>query len=330
MSSDQPEPTATETPAGDSGGAVGDRPRSSPATTDSARSDSAGLRREAAGAEERGVAACLRDDRALSYALGFVVVFSVAVAGTLALFVAGVDLLSDVDRDGAIAAGEANVDVVHSEIGDMVAQGDERRTFQFELVDAQLRVTDSEVIEMRVESDDVALDGVEYATRALRYAVPPHDTTFVYALGHLYRVDERGDGSARSEQPPLFEVSDRQTRLVVPVLTGSTPGGPTEIGVTGTGERDLVALQSGSRASLTRTGTGGTNASAAGVGSIAGTLTVEGVAHPSVWVTALETTGFDDVQVGAEGTTVTGTFESDRLTLQRADIAFALGGEASR
>ena len=292
MSSTQPEPPTTDPPPGNSG------------VTDS-----------------------LRDERAVSYALGFVVVFSVAVAGTLALFVAGVDLLSDVDRDGAIAAGEANVDVVHSEVSDMVAQGDERRELQLELVDTQVRLTDSQAVQLRLESDDAALGGVEYGTRALHYEIPPHDTTFVYALGHVYRVDERGDGSALSEQPPVFDVSDRQTRLVVPVLTGSTAGGPSEVGVTGTGERELVALQSGSRGSLTRTGTGGANASAAGVDTISGTLTVAGVTHPSVWVTALETTGFDDVQVGAEGTTVTGAFESDRLTLQRADIAFALGGD---
>lgn len=294
MSSTQPDPPTTDAPSGDSG-----------------------------------VTDCRRDERAVSYALGFVVVFSVAVAGTLALFVAGVDLLSDVDRDGAIAAGEANVDVVHSEISDMVAQGDKRRALQLELVDTQVRLTDSQAVQLRLESDDVALGGVEYGTRALHYEIPSHDTTFVYALGHVYRVDQRGDGSALSEQPPVFDVSDRQTRLVVPVLTGSTAGGPSEVGVTGTGERELVALRSGSRGSLTRTGTGGANASAAGVDTISGTLTIGGVTHPSVWVTALETTGFDDVQVGTEGTTVTGAFESDRLTLQQADIAFALGGEPS-
>lgn len=294
MSSNRAEQTATDTPTGDSGAAV-----------------------------------CLHDRRAVSYALGFVVVFSVAVAGTLALFVAGVDLLSDVDRDGAVAAGESNVDVVHSEVSDMVAQGDERRELRLELVDTQVRLTDSEAVRLRVESDNAALGDIEYGTRALHYEIPPHDTTFVYALGHVYRVDERGDGSALSEQPPVFEVSNQQTRLVVPVLTGSTAGGPSEVGVTGTGERELVALQSGSRASLTRTGTAGANASAAGVDSISGTLTIEGLAHPSVWVTALETTGFDDVQAGAQGTTVTGVFESDRLTVQLADIAFALGGETA-
>jgi hypothetical protein len=319
MSADPPAPTPTDARTGDSGA------DGRPATTGD-RAGSVGRCRGDPGTRASGVA----DGRAVSYALGFVVVFSVVLAGTLALFVTGVDLLSDVDRDGAVAAGEANVDVIHSELGDMVTQGDKRRGFHLELVDTQVRVTNSEAVRLRIESDDPTLSGITYGTRALRYEVPPHDTTFVYALGHVYRVDNRGDGSARSEQPPVFEVSDRQTRLVVPVLTGSTADSPDEVGVTGTGERAFVALQTGSRASLTRTGTAGDNASGSSVDSISGTLTVEAVTHPSVWVTALETTGFDDIQVGPEGATVTGAFESDRLTVRRADIALALGGEAAQ
>ncbi len=256
--------------------------------------------------------------RGISYALGFVVVFSVVVAGTLALFVAGVDLLSDVDRDGAVVAGEENTAVVHAEVGDMVTQGNERRRMQLELVDAQIRLTGGEAVELRVETD-ITFNSTDQ-TRALRYELPDHDATFVYALGHLYRVDERSDGGALSERPPPFEVSDRQTRLVVPVLTGPTPGSPTGIGVSGTGERELVALRSGSPASFTRTGTGEGD-------DISGTVTVDGTDHPSVWVTALETTGFENVTVTETG--VRGRFESDQLTVQRADIAFALGGEGS-
>ena len=260
--------------------------------------------------------------RGVSYALGFVVVFSLVVAGTLALFVAGVDLLSDVDRDGAVAAGEENTAVVHAEVGDMATQGDERRRMPLELVDAQIRLTDTETVELRVETGGVF--SVTYRTRALRYELPDHDVTFVYALGHLYRVDERGDGRALSERPPPFEVSGRQTRLVVPVLTGPAAGSPTGIGVSGTGERDLVALRSGSPASLTRTGTGG-NGSTAGVGTIPGRVSISNTDHPSVWVTALEATGFGNVTRTETG--VRGRFESDRLTVKQADIALALGGE---
>jgi len=192
---------------------------------------------------------------------------------------------------------------------------------QLELVDARLRFTD-DVVTLRVETDDVDLGGdIEYDTRALLYEIPPHETTFVYALGHVYRVDERGDGTALSEKPPVFEVSDRQTRLVVPVLTGPTADSPTQIGVSGTGERELVALRSGTSTSFTRTGTGGV-----GVDTIAGTVTVEGTDHPDAWRTALETTGFESIETTAGGRAVTGQFESDRLTVERTGIAFTLGG----
>jgi len=271
---------------------------------------------------DAGTGAGIDASRGVSYALGFVVVFSMVVAGTLALFVTGVDLLSDVDRGGAVTAGEENTAVVHAEVGDMAAQGDERRRMTLELVDTQIRLTDDTAAELRIETDGGFT--ATYQTRALRYELPGEAVTFVYALGHLYRVDERGDGSALSERPPPFEVSGRQTRLVVPVLTGPTAGSPTGIGVSGTGERDLVALRSGSPASLTRTGTGG-NGSTAGVGTIPGQVSISNTDHPSVWVTALEATGFGNVTRTETG--VRGRFESDRLTVKQADIALALGGE---
>lgn len=271
---------------------------------------------------DAGAGAGIDASRGVSYALGFVVVFSMVVAGTLALFVTGVDLLSDVDRGGAVAAGEENTAVVHAEVGDMAAQGDERRRMTLELVDTQIRLTDDTAAELRIETDSGFT--ATYQTRALRYELPGEAVTFVYALGHLYRVDERGDGSALSERPPPFEVSGRQTRLVVPVLTGPTAGSPTGIGVSGTGERDLVALRSGSPASLTRTGTSG-NGSTAGVGTIPGQVSISNTDHPSVWVTALEATGFGNVTRTETG--VRGRFESDRLTVKQADIALALGGE---
>lgn len=261
--------------------------------------------------------------RAVSYALGFVVVFSVAVAGTLALFVVGLDLLSEADRDETVVAAEENLEVVYSEVGEMVTQGDERRELRLELADAQVGFAGSDTVRLRVESGNAALDSVVYETRTLRYEIVPKEVTFVYALGHVYRIGE--SGGAVSERAPVFEVSEGQTRLVVPVLTGPTADSPTTVGVSGTGERALVALRSGLPRSLTRTGTGGTDSDTA-VETIAGTVTVESTDHPSVWVTALETTGFEDVTVTAGGT-VTGAFESERLTIRRADIDFALGGE---
>ena len=268
--------------------------------------------------DDTGADAC----RGVSYALGFVVVFSMVVAGTLTLFVAGVDLLSDVDRGGAVATGEENTAVVHAEVGDMATQGDQRRRMTLELVDTQIRLTGDTTVELHVETEGGL--NLTYQTRALRYELPGKGVTFVYALGHLYRVDERGEGGALSERPPPFEVSDGQTRLSVPVLTGPTPNSPTGIGVSGTGERDLVALRSGSPASLTRTGAGGNN-SEPGADSILGRVSISNTQHPSVWVTALETTGF--VNVTRTETGVRGRFESNRLTVQQADIALALGGD---
>ncbi len=257
--------------------------------------------------------------RGVSYALGFVLVFSIVLGGTLALFAVGVDVLAGVGSDEAMSTNEEAMTVVHSEVNDMAAQGGQRRELALELVDARVRVTDTETVRLRLETP--ALNGsLTYDTRALLYEVAARETRFVYALGHVYRVE---GGGAHSERPPTFEMSGEQTRLVVPVLDGPTAGGPTSIGVSGTGERVLVAHRAGRPASVTRTGTGD-----AGVDTLNGTVTVEGSAHPSVWETALEATGFETVQTATRegGTVVSGRFETDQLTVQQADIRIALDG----
>lgn len=253
--------------------------------------------------------------RAVSYALGFVIVFSAVLAGTLALFAVGVDVLSDVGSDETLAANQEAVEVIHAEVGDVAAGGADSRDLTLELVDARLRFADSDPLELSVTFDSPGTESggqtVVYESQALHYELPDHGTTFVYAFGHAYRV---GDGGALGERLPVFEVSETRTRLVVPTLTGATEDSPTQMGVTGTGERDLAALRS-SGSSFTRT---------AGDG-ITGTVTVEGVARPSVWERALTATGFEAVE--ASGEVVTGEFESEQLLVQQADITLAFGGE---
>ena len=293
--------------------------------TDSVGSETSQVRRQSdtGGGDTRSVGPDdTRRNRGVSHALGFVLVFSVVLGGTLALFAMGVDVLAGVGSDEAMSTNEEAMTVVHSEVNDMAAQGGQRRELALELVDAGVRFTDTETVRLRIETP--ALNGsLTYDTRALLYEVATRETTFVYALGHVYRVS---GGGAHSERPPTFEMSDEQTRLVVPVLDGSTAGSPTGIGVSGTGERVLVAHRAGQPVSVTRTGTG-----EAGVDTLNGTVTVEGSAHPSVWATALETTGFDTVQTATReaGTVVSGQFETDRLTVQQAEIRIALDSEGT-
>jgi len=253
--------------------------------------------------------------RAVSYALGFVIVFSAVLAGTLALFAVGVDVLSEAGSDETLATNQEAVEVIHAEVGDVAAGGADSRDLTLELVDARLRFADSEPLELSITFDSPGTESsgqtVVYESQALHYELPDHGTTFVYAFGHAYRVD---DGSALGERLPVFEVSETQTRLVVPTLTGPSDS-PTQIGVTGTGERNLAALRAGG-SSFTRTG---------GDGAVTGTVTVEGVGHPSVWEQALTATGFQGVE--ASGGTVTGEFESEQLLVQQAEIELGFGGE---
>ena len=254
--------------------------------------------------------------RAVSYALGFVIVFSAVLAGTLALFAVGVDVLSEAGDDETLAANQEAVEAIHAEVGDVAAGGADSRDLTVELVDARLGFADSEPIEMAVTFDSQGAGSGEqtvvYESQVLHYELPDHGTTFVYALGHAYRI---GDGGAVGERLPVFEVSETRTRLVVPTLTGPGEDSPAQVGVTGTAEREFTAHRS-SGSSFTRTG---------GDGVVTGTVTVDGVAHPSVWERALTATGFEGVEV-SEGT-VTGEFESEQLLVQQADITLAFGGD---
>lgn len=259
----------------------------------------------------------LRDARGVSYAVGFLLIFSVLLTGTLALFVVGVDLLADVDRDEAVATNQETANVIHSEVGDLAVQGATQRTMALSLVDAQLGVSD-ESVTLRIESD--ALSDIEYQSRELVYEIPNHDRTFIYSFGHLYRVDGEHHQGVYSETPPIFDVSGEQTRLVLPSLVGVVAG-PTAIGVSGVSERTLTARHDGGE-SFTRA-----NADSGAVEPMTGTVTIGGTDHPRAWVDALESTGFSSVERTDEG--VVGTFETERLTVRQADIAFEFGGGES-
>lgn len=258
-----------------------------------------------------------RSGRAVSYALGFVLVFSVVVAGTLALFAIGVDVLADVDRDEALAANEEAVKVIHSELNDVAAQGGARREMALELVDAQLQLSESREVRVQVESEALE-ENLSYDSHSLLYEVPEYGATFVYALGHVHRVDS--GQSARSELLPAFEASAERTRLVVPVVTGATTESPDSVAVSGTGERTVVAHRLAPPVTVTRTGT-----DANGVTAVNGSVTVEGAVHPSVWVSAFEAAGFGTVSTDPNGS-VTGRFETERLRVLSVEIAVALDG----
>ena len=259
----------------------------------------------------------MSDSRGVSYALGFILIFSVLITGTLALFVVGVDLLADVDRDEAVAANQETATVIHSEVGDLAVQGATQRTMTASVVDAQLGISD-EPVTLRIESD--ALSAIEYQSQELVYDIPDHDRTFIYSFGHLYRTDGEHHQGVYSETPPVFDVSGEQTRLVLPSLTG-VGAGPTQIGTSGVSERSITARYQGGE-SFTRT-----NADSGAVEPMTGTVTIAGTDHPRAWVDALEATGFSSVeQIDGD---VTGTFETERLTVRQADIVFEFGGGES-
>lgn len=251
--------------------------------------------------------------RAVSYALGFVLVFSVLIAGTFVLFGVGVDVLATVDRHESVTTNQESVEVIHSEVGDMTAQGAHSRTLSLDVVDATIGLGDT--VRLEIESD--AFEDVTYETRELTYEVSPHERTFVFAFGHVYRVAGEFDSGVISDRPPVFDADTDETRVVVPKLRAADAG-PTQIATTGTSERPISFERIGS-SSFRRTNTGPD-----GVEELTGTLRVVGSDHPDAWVSALEATGFTDIQ--QTGGTVVATFESDRVVVHQATLDVELGG----
>lgn len=263
-----------------------------------------------------------RSRRGVSYALGFLLVFAVVIAGTLALFAVGVETLSTAERDEALASNQENLAVIHSEVGDMTAQGAPRRALDLELVDASLSFSSGRELTLTIESESSDFQPLEYETRVLQYHLQNRDSTMYFAFGHGYRVSDSRNAAGISERPPLFDTTGSRTQLVVPVLAGPSPDGPAGIGVSSTGER-RVDVVSSNATRLTRTHT--QNGS---IAPMTGTLSIGGVTQPDVWEDTLERRGFDDVQTRhIDGqTTVTGRFTSTTLTIRSATLTFYLGG----
>jgi hypothetical protein len=251
--------------------------------------------------------------RGVSYVLGFVLVFSVLVAGTLALFSLGVEVFADVDREGVLATNEESVGVVHSEVSDLTASGAQRRAFALELVDTRL-ATGAEPLVLRIRSAELGV-AVRYRTLPLEFRVADHETTFRYAFGHAYRL---ADGSyVGVDRPPVFEHAAGGTRLVVPTVEGSP--GTTELALDGTHRREFT-VEALDRESFTRTST-----DAGAVSTASGTVTVGSVDHPEAWVEALERSGFSSVEV--DGNTVVGEFDTRRLVVTQARLSVDTGGD---
>lgn len=261
-------------------------------------------------------------DRGISYALGFLLVFSVVLAGTLAIFVFGVETLATADREEALASNQENLDVIHSEVADMTAQGASRRTLDLELVDATLGFPADTELTLRVETDSGAFQPLEYQTRVLQYHLQDRDSTLYFAFGHGYRSDGKRDSAGISELPPLFDTAGSGTQLVVPILTGPDPDGPAAIGVSDTGERRLE-LVSSNTTSVTRTHTRNDS-----IAPMTGTVSITGVGGSGVWEDALERRGFERVQTREiDGlTTVSGQFTSRTLSVRTATISVNMGG----
>ena len=162
------------------------------------------------------------DERAVSEALGFVLVFGIVVSTVAVVYVAGFDGL-EAARDAEHANNaERAFDVLADNVDDVVLEGAPSRATEIKLADAEVRTGDPVVVNVTA-ADSTHPDrnaSVEYVVDPVVYDAGDGGT-IVYANGAVFR--QQAGGSVMITEP-AFVLGDR--RVFVPVTqTRARAGG---------------------------------------------------------------------------------------------------------
>jgi hypothetical protein len=266
-------------------------------------------------------------EKAVSYVIGFALIFSIAVVSTVGLFIFGFDVLSDVDQDQTVSLGEKNMDTIRADLADLTTQQAATREQRLQLANAQLGFGENSTIRVSAIGQTFNLIGtnsLEWETRSLVYRLPDRETEFVYAFGHVFRRYDDPNSQSLSTKAPLIDYSNNQMFLVVPTVTQHTES-PDQISAGELTEREIVAEKPRPLTSST-TSIERTNRQPNGdPTNMSGTIAIEETTAPNAWHEALENLGLENVQTtptGANEYEVTGDFEAEQLVIKQADIRF--------
>jgi hypothetical protein len=271
----------------------------------------------------------LHSEQAVSYVVGFALIFSIALLSTAGLFVFGFDLLSSVDEDQAIATGQENMDIIQDELADLTTQRAASGTERLQIANAKLGFGDTSTIRINATGQTFDFSGpnaLEWNTRNLIYRLPDHETEFVYSFGHVYRRYDDPSSQTLSRRSPLIDYTRDQLFVVIPTLL-QHPSSPDQIATGELTERELRAEKprpvTNSTTSIERTNRQ-PNGDAI---NMSGSITIENTTDPNAWEAAFEEIGLQNVQTvstGAGEYRIEGEFETEQLVVQQATFLIRL------
>jgi len=271
----------------------------------------------------------LTSETAVSYVIGFALIFSIAILSTVGLFIFGFDLLSSVDENQAIATGEENMDIIQGELADLTTQRAASRTERLQIANAQLGFGGSSTIRINATGQTFDFSGpnaLEWQTRNLVYRLPDHDTEFVYSFGHVYRRYDDPSSQTLSRQSPLIDYTSDQLFLVIPTLL-QHPSSPDQIATGELTEREFLAEKprpvTSSTTSIERTNRQPNGDEI----NMSGSITIKNTTDPNAWEAAFKEIGLQNVQTlstGADEYRVEGEFTTEQLVVQQATFRIQL------
>lgn len=222
--------------------------------------------------------------RAQSETVGFVLVFSLIVASTGVVYVAGFSSLDDARTAEDLNNMERAFDVLAHNVRDLSRQGVPSRSTEIRLGDGSLELGEATniTVEVTYASNGTTIDNRSIKPKPIVYRID--DTEIVYTSGSIIR-SERGGAVMRLE--PRWIVDDDQT--VIPLQNTSAQGDRTAVG----GETTVQVE--------TERGISGAKSYAPGPARANVSVTVESP-RADAWVPFFEEQGFEAVDsVPADG-----------------------------
>jgi hypothetical protein len=159
----------------------------------------------------------IRNHRAASEVIGFVLVFSLILGTITIVYVGGLSGLDDARNAERVNNAERAFDVMANNFQQMGRGDAPNRATEIKLADAQLRTTNNQKISLNSSNMDTAAVANPVA---IRYDAPG-DTNLVYEKGAVIRVD---DGNAIMRREPDYLFTDGKVVVRYISLRGSRQG----------------------------------------------------------------------------------------------------------
>lgn len=157
------------------------------------------------------------DDRGVSDAMGYVIVFGVVIVSVSVIFATGAGTVEDLRHNAETTNAERAMKVFGSNIADIYERGAPSRSTEIKLSGQDITLGEQEAINITVEDASGSTVGqYRIVGRPVVFTAP--EATFSYTFGMIGRISN--DGVLVREQPP-FHFDSQQTILTVVQQSGS-------------------------------------------------------------------------------------------------------------